>query len=889
MYNSKYYTCEQIDQRLLQGYYDDAVAAGYTGSKAQYLAGLLKAINHSANPTITADKVLYNPTSGLTSKNVKAAIDELANKKVDKAAIVQESGEAEDKVMSQKAVSDKFSDLVTSLKDNFSYKGIAQPTTNPGVPDSNVFYIAGEGTYTNFSNQVVEIGQIAVLKWDGSWHKEVLEIGADGGNMILDWNTDVATTRKQVLSKYRKPLLQISYKVPEGNIINEQYIGTYTMDSEWAKDSNWEQVPNQNQIADTQENILINSDIKHSFIKERYINDIGSIDIGTSFNIKLYDISTITGALDIYAYISNGNFIQYAFYDGEGTSASNLIGSIDYYPKGVVDTVYKNVTIPEGAKQLALVFDRTGTPKNRGFCINSSKAFIKDFSEEDETSSNYIKNIPDKIRSKVADSLMQDANACNYYVTHLVKDKNYTSDIPVELGDIIYVRTDGYGTYYRLQTLGADKKVIKSIQNATGKGGVIFCYKYVIDDENVKFIKSYIDTGSVGSKYGCFLYIKRTANTEALNVIEKIEYGLNTSFIHSILTYKDINTWYLQYVNKEMNSELDFSTLKYVGFISPKNFIGFEKLADNVKFSIRIKLKLINSADGESVILSPYLGQSDVITTTFNIGDTKELIFNVNYNSGTAHIQVNKNCKFEVVKFDVFLSNKNVTKAQITKAFEEQESLSANIEYDLPIMAQMALRANNISAPEIGDYTAFGDSYTAGWSISDLSYSYVNRVGRFFGLNVNNLGVGGSKPLASSNLSDENLAKITDKTILVTIAGGTNGWVTSENINETDRETSVGAFNYAIDYIETNFPRAYIVLITPPRTMSTRGSVIQAAKDIIKIGANRNLPVADVYNKIIPNERTASTIIAPDELHYSDIGNEKFAGVVIGTILSVMY
>ena len=78
MYNSKYYTCEQIDQRLLEGYYDDAVAAGYTGSKAQYLAGLLKAINYAANPTITADKVVYNPAiSGLTSKNIQGAVDEL--------------------------------------------------------------------------------------------------------------------------------------------------------------------------------------------------------------------------------------------------------------------------------------------------------------------------------------------------------------------------------------------------------------------------------------------------------------------------------------------------------------------------------------------------------------------------------------------------------------------------------------------------------------------------------------------------------------------------------------------------------------------------------------------------------------------------------------------
>ena len=77
MYNSKYYTCEQIDQRLLEGYYDDAVAAGYTGSKAQYLAGLLQAINYSANPTITADKVAYNSASGLY-KNVQEALGGIA-------------------------------------------------------------------------------------------------------------------------------------------------------------------------------------------------------------------------------------------------------------------------------------------------------------------------------------------------------------------------------------------------------------------------------------------------------------------------------------------------------------------------------------------------------------------------------------------------------------------------------------------------------------------------------------------------------------------------------------------------------------------------------------------------------------------------------------------
>lgn len=36
MYTSKHYTCEQIDQRLLQGYYDDAKDHGFTGSLAEF-------------------------------------------------------------------------------------------------------------------------------------------------------------------------------------------------------------------------------------------------------------------------------------------------------------------------------------------------------------------------------------------------------------------------------------------------------------------------------------------------------------------------------------------------------------------------------------------------------------------------------------------------------------------------------------------------------------------------------------------------------------------------------------------------------------------------------------------------------------------------------------
>lgn len=60
----------------------------------------------------TATNVAYdNTNSQFTSANVQDVVDELNSKKFDKKGIVQESGESEDKVMSQKAVSTKLSGL----------------------------------------------------------------------------------------------------------------------------------------------------------------------------------------------------------------------------------------------------------------------------------------------------------------------------------------------------------------------------------------------------------------------------------------------------------------------------------------------------------------------------------------------------------------------------------------------------------------------------------------------------------------------------------------------------------------------------------------------------------------------------------------------------------
>ena len=75
-----------------------------------------------------------------------------------------------------------------------------------------------------------------------SWVKDGMsstEESGGSGNLILDWNSDVATTRKQVETKKRKAGIQISYKHHTFGWKNEQYITSNTTDSEWIKDDNW--------------------------------------------------------------------------------------------------------------------------------------------------------------------------------------------------------------------------------------------------------------------------------------------------------------------------------------------------------------------------------------------------------------------------------------------------------------------------------------------------------------------------------------------------------------------------------------------------------------------------------------------------------------------------
>lgn len=102
-----------------------------------------------------------------------------------------------------------------------------------------------------------EAGEIVDIYYDGTnFYSGNFQGGSgEGGNLILEWKTDAATTRKQVKQSDRKSLLQISYKDSNGNPIYEQYIGTTYTDTEWVKDSNWEKIATKKDLNSTKEEV----------------------------------------------------------------------------------------------------------------------------------------------------------------------------------------------------------------------------------------------------------------------------------------------------------------------------------------------------------------------------------------------------------------------------------------------------------------------------------------------------------------------------------------------------------------------------------------------------------------------------------------------------------
>lgn len=145
--------------------------------------------------------------------------------------------------------------IVNSLGVNYQFVGIATTSTNPGTPDENVAYLAGPGTYTNFNSLVVPVGKLGVLKYNGSWVVQTVDVGKNYDSELAElaqkidgfWtnlnDSEISFTSGAINVSggiatfgYRSPIIHVS----KGTYVYMKNFGgtpSYAIISKWANGS----------------------------------------------------------------------------------------------------------------------------------------------------------------------------------------------------------------------------------------------------------------------------------------------------------------------------------------------------------------------------------------------------------------------------------------------------------------------------------------------------------------------------------------------------------------------------------------------------------------------------------------------------------------------------
>ena len=108
--------------------------------------------------------------------------------------------------------------MINSLGGYYQFAGVATPSTNPGTPDQNVFYLAGTaGTYSNFNSIVLASGEVAILKYNGTWIKETSGFASQ---QQLTELADIILLQKSVPSAHNGSSLNTS----DGALVTNQFV-----------------------------------------------------------------------------------------------------------------------------------------------------------------------------------------------------------------------------------------------------------------------------------------------------------------------------------------------------------------------------------------------------------------------------------------------------------------------------------------------------------------------------------------------------------------------------------------------------------------------------------------------------------------------------------------
>lgn len=758
-----------------------------------------------------------------------------------------------------------------------------------------------------------------------------------GGNIILEWSSDVATTRKQVLQQERKKLLQISYENADGDVINEQYVGTLFTDAEWVKDANWERIASKNQLDKLSNtfdmsglNSLITFDEEDILTWEQgyIVSANGNFVANESFRLSpFFELQNAPLCIvKILQSNSWGGTAAIAQYDEN----KNYIGAVDasYTPILGAGRVKGS-----GGQYLFFIMDNKCKYYKVGYPINSDGTILNKI----EIMGLNI-GINDINHSPLDINLLFERCFCPVLDNGEESSQNLskyssTDFIPVEIGDIIYCNTTPvFNT--DLAFYDKEKQFIESVKiGLSSNTGINQIYEYKIENETYKYVRGNFDhnNGSCGvffiKKPG--LYRDKTSVPSRLSDFEhKTKFN---SYIFKNEGYVVDKTEFT-ISNKSSNVQIEdniitvsLSGQEYGIFkITPKKPIVYQNC---VAYTI-MKIKLLSVEGAKKGLISD---GSHINGVYFDVDDEKIILLSAYTVDGNLYspkaleaigiftdstweikdiytININKNAfpiiqGFNIADYDdnCFQDTK-IPQNAVNSIFYRIDNIKDKLERGMNVSelsAYSRFASSFWTSEEFfrKTYVSFGDSITEysqttreirdGKNVVYRENNYPDLIAAYFNFKVLNLGQSGYVP--HNNLTDENLEKLPNDTALVTISGGQNGWITAD-INSLDRSTDVGAINYAIDYIRNKFPKCIIVLVPTYISVVKNGNE-KCFEDYQKISDNKNVLLADTYNlKLIDWERDKSEhLLRYDDIHLTGYGAKRVAAVVRETIRPLIF
>ena len=255
---------------------------------------------------------------------LKAAID----------AVIKANGQKE---ITGTVLNEVLTSMVNSLGANYQFAGVATPSTNPGTPDQNVFYIAGQGgTYTNFNNIAIPNG-ISFLIWNGSWSSQTVLSGdggvfdisaykATGGTLatFADLSAALGENGANIPVAFRKggmsvKFIQGSAPSSDNNYYQFRYMSSSTAVADFTNVANWQGVDDEPTVESknlvksggvlktTNSHVFTDNALSNSLIKELYLYKQDGTPINDTLYVNRIDKNIETGGYFYYFIITNGS------------------------------------------------------------------------------------------------------------------------------------------------------------------------------------------------------------------------------------------------------------------------------------------------------------------------------------------------------------------------------------------------------------------------------------------------------------------------------------------------------------------------------------------------------------------------------------------------------